>query len=246
MSRVHPYLVARLAAVVGPVAVAAILVPFRASFAATAAALLLTAVVVAAASTGDRVAGYVATVSATLSFDVLLTQPYGRLAITHRPDLETAICLFGVGIAVSEICVRSRHHRETASEEASYVGALHAVTELVASGGSQEEVVEVVRQRLVDLLSLRNCRFETTAADRPRFRIESTGEVLLGGSIWAVHAQGLPGPEIELPVRARGVAVGRFVLTPTPGQPVSQERRVVAVALADQVGATLGPRLRSA
>ena len=246
MNEARRYLVARLAAIAAPIAVAALLIPFRSSFAATAAALLLSAVVVGVASSGDRVAGYVATVSATLSFDVFLTQPYGRLAITHRPDLETAICLFVVGIAVSEICVRSRQHRQSADEEASYVGVLHSVTELVAAGASHDEVVEVVRRSLIDLLSLRDCRFEMTAADRPRFRIENTGEVLLGGSVWGVHRLGLPGPEIELPVRARGVAVGRFVLTPTPGDPVSRERRVVAVALADQVGATLGPQRRSA
>jgi hypothetical protein len=57
---------------------------------------------------------------------------------------------------------------------------------------------------------------------------------------------GLPGPEIELLVHDRGQTLGRFVLTPTPGFPVSLQRRVVAVALADQVGAVLRPRLRSA
>jgi Domain of unknown function (DUF4118) len=246
MSRDRSTPVARLAAIAAPIAVAAMLVPFRTNFAPTAAALLLTAVVVAAASSGDRVAGYLATISATLSFDVLLTEPYGRLAITHRPDLQTAICLFVVGSAVSEICVRSRRHRETASEEASYVGVLHQVIELVASGASRQEVVEVVRQCLIDLLFLRDCRVDLTTSAPPRFQIESTGEVLLGGSVWGVHTLGLPGPEIELPVRTRGAVVGRFVLTPTPGRPVSRERRVVAVALADQVGATFGPHLRSA
>ena len=36
--------------------------------------------------------------------------------------------------------------------------------------------------------------------------------------------------------------LGRFVLEPTPGVGVPLERRVVAVALADQVGAVLVPR----
>jgi K+-sensing histidine kinase KdpD len=244
VSEARRHLVARLVAVAAPVAIAALLVPFRASFAATASALLLTTVVVAVAVSGDRVAGYVATISATLSFDVFLTQPYGRLAITHRPDLETAICLFAVGLAVTEISVRSRHHREVAIEEASYVGVLHEVTELVASGTTRDEIIEVVRKDLIDLLHLRNCRFELRAAERPRFQIESTGEVHLGGSVWGVQSLGLPGPEIELPVRSRGTPAGRFVLRPTPGLPVPRERLVVAVALADQVGATLGPQLR--
>jgi len=246
MLRVHRKPVVRLAAIALPVIVAAVLVPFRTTFAATASALVLTAVIVLVATTGDRTAGYLATVSATLSFDVLLTQPYGRLAITHRPDLETAICLFVIGITVTEICVRSRFHRDTATEESEYVGVLHSTAELVASGVGQDEVVNVVRRYLIDLLHLRECRFDHTPTDRPRFRIESTGEVLLGGSVWGVHRLGLPGPEIELPVHAEGMSVGRFVLSPTPGLPISRERRVVAVALADQVGAAMRPHLRSA
>jgi len=61
-----------------------------------------------------------------------------------------------------------------------------------------------------------------------------------------VHRVGLPGPELELPVQGRGRILGRFVLKPTPGYPVSKQRRIVAVALAAQVGAALLPELRSA
>jgi hypothetical protein len=43
-------------------------------------------------------------------------------------------------------------------------------------------------------------------------------------------------------VLARGRPVGRFVLTPHPGVGVTLERRIVAVALADQVGGALGAR----
>jgi len=45
--------------------------------------------------------------------------------------------------------------------------------------------------------------------------------------------------QIDLVVHGRGRPHGRFVLTPTPGVPVSWDRRVVAVALADQAGAAL-------
>ena len=52
----------------------------------------------------------------------------------------------------------------------------------------------------------------------------------------------LPKEGIALPVLGRGEEVGRFVLEPTPGVGASLEERVVAVALADQVGAALvGP-----
>ncbi len=246
MLRRNPQAVTRIAGALLPIVVAALLIPFRATFAATAAALVLIAVVVGVSAPGDRVSGYLATISSTLSFDVFLTEPYGRLAITHRPDLETAVCLFVVGIAVTELSVRSRHHRVTATEEADHLTLLHSVSELAASGAPEEEVARVVREHLIQLLHLRSCRYTAGPTERPRFRIEDSGHVFLAGGLWPVHSMGLPGPEIELPVKAKGLTVARFVLTPTSGWPVSQERRLVAVALADQVGAALRPHLRTA
>ena len=112
MDRLRPYRdqLALVAAVVLPLGVAALLVPFRANFANTASALILVAVIVAVAALGNRFSGFVATLSATLWFDYFLTQPYQRLAITHRPDVETAVCLLVVGIIVTELAARNRHH----------------------------------------------------------------------------------------------------------------------------------------
>ena len=240
--------IAVAAAVILPLGVAAILVPFRAEFANTASALILVAVIVAVAALGNRFSGLVATVGATLWFDVFLTEPYGRLAITHRPDIEIAVCLFVVGIIVTELAARNRHHHASATEEADYVGLIYEVSELVASGVAATDVREQVRIALIDLLHLRACRYEENLDPdaRPMLRLEHDGQVLLGGRMWSVERMGLPGPEIELLVQRRGDTLGRFVLTPTPGYEVPLQPRVVAVALADQVGAALRPRLRSA
>ena len=248
MFRSHRDQIALAAAVVLPLGVAAILVPVRADFANTASALILVAVIVAVAALGNRFSGYVATVGATLWFDVFLTEPYGRLAITHRPDIETAVCLFVVGIIVTELAARNRHHHATATEEADYVGLIYEVSELVASGTPDADVREQVRIALVKLLHLRACRYEAGLDQdaRPMMRLEHDGYVLLGGRVWDVDRMGLPGPELELLVQHRGQVLGRFVLTPTPGHEVPLQPRVVAVALADQVGASLRPRLRSA
>ena len=235
-----------MGAVVLPVGLALLLVPFRATFASPAAALLLVAVIVAVAAVGDRLAGYLASVVATLSFDFFLTQPYQRFDITHRADLETAICLFLVGVVVTEIAVQSKRFHRAAREQSEFVGLIHSVSELATSGASQAEVLDVVCDDLVALLHLRACRYEPGQPARARMRIEHNGDVLLGGRVWGVHELGLPGAEVELPVQDRGLVVGRFVLTPTPAWPVSQQRRVVAVALSDQVGALLRPHLRSA
>ena len=243
--RLHRDPLALLAGIVLPLAVAAILVPFRLSFANTAAALILVAVIVAVAALGNRLAGFVATVSATVWFDFFLTRPYERLNITHRPDIETAVCLFVVGLIVTELAARNRYHYATAVEEADFVALIHDISELAASGSSSRDVVERVRQDLVPLLHLRECRYESGSTSHPMMRIEHDGQVVLGGRTWAVEQLGLPGPEVELLVQIQGRTLGRFVLTPTPGTPVSLERRVVAVAIADQVGPSLRPLLGS-
>ncbi len=243
--RLHRDQIALLAAVVLPLAMAAILVPFRSIFANTAAALILVTIIVAVAALGNRVAGIVATVSATVWFDFFLTRPYEKLAITHRPDIETAICLFVVGIIVTELAARNRYHRATAVEEADFVGLIHDVSELATSGASSREVVERVRKELIPLLHLQRCHYESGATKQPIMRLEHDGHVFLGGRTWAVDRLGLPGPEIELLVQIQGHALGRFILTPSAGTPVSHERRLVAVAIADQVGPSLRPLLGS-
>jgi K+-sensing histidine kinase KdpD len=229
-----------------PLGVAALLIPFRSDFASPAAALVLVAVVVAVAIAGHRVSGLVASVSATLWFDVFLTRPYERLAITHRPDIETAVSLFVVGVVVTELAARSRHHRQEATVEADYVGVLYQFAELAASSATVDEVIERGRGELIRLLDLRACRYETASSARPLHRLHHDGQVMLGNSVWEVEDIGLPGPELELLVYNKGQHRGRFVLTPSPGRPVSLRRRVVAVSICDQIGAALLPRLRSA
>ncbi len=248
MDRLRPYRdqLALATAVVLPLGVAALLVAFRANSANTASALILVAVIVAVAALGNRFSGFVATLSATLWFDYFLTEPYEKLAITHRPDIETAVCLFVVGIIVTELAARNRHHNVTAAAESDYVALIYEVSELVASGAPAPEVVERVRAALIDLLHLRACRYEDGPSTRPMMRLDHDAHVLLGGRLWSVDRMGLPGPEIELLVEHRGKTLGRFLLTPTLGCEVPLEPRVVAIALADQAGASLRPHLRSA
>lgn len=244
--RRHRDTAAKVGAVGLPLGVAAILVPFRSSFANTASALVLVAVIVAVAAIGNRTAGFLATMSATLWFDFFLTRPYERFAITHRPDIETAVSLFVVGIVVTELAVRNRHHSRAATEESDYVGLIYGLSELAASGTPAHQVIERARTELTDLLHLRDCRYESGLPERPGARIEHDGRVVLAGIVWDTDRMGLPGPELTLLVESRGQTLGHFVLTPTPGYPVPARRLVVAVTIADQVGAALRPRLRSA
>jgi hypothetical protein len=234
--------IANLCALLFPLAAAAALVPFRSNFALPASALVLVLVVVAVGAFGNRFAGLLAALSAAAWFDFFLTKPYETFNITYRPDLQTEISLLIVGLAVTEIAARSRGHREAASEEAHNVALIHDFTELVASGEPAQFVVERAAAELTALLGLKDCRFDTEMSERHPTRIEHSGVVALGGLRWGAHLSGLPGREVEFIVQYRGETFGRFVMTPTPGAPVSSDRLLVVAFIADQVGAALSAR----
>jgi hypothetical protein len=240
--RGHRAGIVMISALAAPLGVAALIVPFRASFASPAAALVLVAVVAAVAILGNRVAGSTAALGASIWFDFFLTKPYERLTISHRADIETAVSLLVVGIIVTELAARGRHHRNVASEEARYLTLLHETAGLVAAGTPAATVIERVRLVLVTLLDLRDCRYESSPSGRRRATIQSDGEVVYGAILWGASTMGLPGREVDLPIEYGGRSMGRFALIPSPGEPVSLERRIVAVALAAQAGSALAAR----
>lgn len=238
--------IALLGGVTLPLVAAAVLVPFRTKFADAAAALVLVTVVALVATLGTRLAGYVASVSASLWFDFFLTRPYDQVVITHQTDIEITVSLLLVGIAITEMAARSRRHYQRAEEEASHVELLYHVAELVASGASFDEVMGLVRTSLIELLHLRDCRFELGPGGESTGELQRDGRVVLGAIEWPVRVWGWPGRELVLPILDRGRAVGRLVLIPTPSEPVSLQRRLVAVALVDQLGSLVVLHRRSA
>jgi K+-sensing histidine kinase KdpD len=230
-----------LAGLCAPLALAAILVPFRSSFPNTDAALALLLVVVAVAANGDRLAGIVAAVSAAVWFDFFLTQPYERFSITSRTDIETTVLLLVVGVAVTELAVWGRRQRVAASRRAGYLDGLNSAAQAVAAGDSPAVLIEQVTGQLTQLLSLRWCRFQYGIAGigRPA-RLYDDGSVTVGHRTWDVDAAGFPGDtDLELLVESGGRFQGRFLMAPVPGARPTLEQRLLAVAFADQVGAAL-------
>ena len=225
----------RLAALGAPLVVAAVLVPFRDSFPGSDAALLMVVVIVAVAAAGDRLAGLLGAISAGLWYDFFLTRPYERFTISHRPDIETTVLLFVVGLGVTELSARGRDHRSLATEEANYVAQVHAVARMMAEGEDPEVVLARVGEALCVLLHLRSWEFDRAQSSGHPATISRTGDVELAGRRW----NSLPGRQVDLPIEYQGRRYGRFVLVPTPGVPVSRKRRLVAVTLADEVGAVL-------
>ena len=230
-----------LAGLCAPLALAAILVPFRSSFPNTDAALAMLLAVVAVAANGDRLAGILAAVSAAVWFDFFLTQPYERFSITSRTDIETTILLLVIGVAVTELAVWGRRQHLAASRRAGYLDGLNSAAQAVAAGDSPAVLIEQVTRRLTQLLSLRSCRFQYGVAGigQPA-RLHHDGSVTVGHRTWDVDAEGFPGDtDLELLVESGGLFQGRFLMAPVPGARPTLEQRLLAIAFADQVGAAL-------
>ena len=230
-----------LAAIAVPLALAAILVPFRSGFPNTDAALAMIVVVVAVAANGDRLAGVLAAVSAAVWFDFFLTQPYERFSITSRNDIETTVLLLVIGVAVTELAVWARRQHAAASRRAGYLDGISSAARAVAAGRSPSVLMEQVTGQLTALLALRSCEFQYGVAGLGRqARLGHDGSVAVEQRIWDVDARGFPpGMNVELLVESGGLLQGRFLMSPDDGARPTLEQRLLGVALADQVGAAL-------
>lgn len=235
------------AGLLGPLAAAAILMPFRTHFANTDAALVMLLVVVAVAVAADwnRLAGYLAALSTAAWFDFFLTRPYETFDITSRYDIQTTVLLLVIGVAVTELAVWGRREHAAASRRAGYLAGIGVTVESVAAGAGSSLIGEVSGQ-LTRVLSLRSCRWQYGVAGLGHpARLRHDGQVVAGDLTWDVTTAGLPpGTETELLVERGGLLPGRFLLLPRPGTRPTREQLQVAIALADQVGAALTPASR--
>ena len=229
----------------GTLLIAAALVPLRSHVDPTNVALLLMVVVVAGAALGGRTAAVVGSVVATLSFDFFYTKPYLSLVIDSRDDVETAAMLLLGGLIVGQVATRGRFNRAAAAQGRSEIARIRRVADEVARGGSAGQVIDAATRELVALLGLASCEFDRAEDTDELPRIERAGTVGHRSGVGARQHRfigggfALPEDGVALPVLHRGHEVGRFVLVPLPAVGVSLEARVVAVAIADHVGAAL-------
>lgn len=229
------------AAAVVPLLACALVVPFRDRIPNTNAALVLVLIVVAAAATGVRVAGITAAVSSAVWFDFFLAPPYQTLHIDNRADIETAVLLVLVGVAVTEIALWGHRRQAEASRQEGYLNGVAGTAGMVAAGAPRPEpLIESVADQLVEVLGIDDCRFDSgPVGDLPQ--LHPDGTVVRAGQAIDVDRHGLPtDTEIDLPVRYAGTARGHFLLVASTrvARPSATQRQV-AVLLADQVGAAL-------
>ena len=227
-------------AIAAPLAAAAILLPWRSSWSNTNVALLLVVVIVAVSAIGNRVAGALAAVGAAVWFDFFFTVPYERFTIGRSADLTTFILLLVVGVVVSQLAARARRLKVITITDESYLAQIHETAALAQSARSPDAVVEHVRDQLIEVLGLRDCRFEYGVLLGHPPRIEQDGTVMTRNGRWDVDLNGWPTGEIELRTFGNGQYYGRFMMTPKADAKPSLQARLVAVTLADAAGRALG------
>ncbi|HVN50992.1 MAG TPA: DUF4118 domain-containing protein [Acidimicrobiales bacterium] len=239
MKRVTTDRLAWAGALVGVPLVAAALIPARSHIVQANVALILVVAVVAVAVTGRRLAAAVAAVSAAFWFDFLFTVPYYSPRIASGDDALTAFLLLVVGLAVGQLAAWARTQREAARRGREDIGRIHYAAELAAQGESVDHLIMAVCLELRDLLFLRDCRFSYDVVDEHLPSLGHDGKVRWGDLGWGTETLGLPSKGVTLAAHGQGRVLGTFTLIPTPGVVVDEHRLVVAVALADQVGAAL-------
>jgi K+-sensing histidine kinase KdpD len=226
----------------GPIAIAGALVPFRNDIEHTTCVLILVVVVVLAAMAGGRATGALGAIVAAASFDFFLTKPYLSLRIEGAADIETTVMLLVIGLLVGEMVVWAKRSRRAAQQAAEEIGRFRRVSEQAAKGGSIDDLVHTVEAELIGLLHLETCHFEQGAPTTTQPRLERTGALTEHHRRFAGTEFALPREGVILPVIGNGRTLGHLVMEPEPDVGVSLESRVVAVALADQLGAVLATR----
>jgi hypothetical protein len=227
-----------------PIMAAAALVGVRGHIANTNVALILAVVVVAAGAQGGRVAGAVAGLTAAASFDFFHTRPYLSLLIHDGDDVEMTLLLLVLGLVAGQLAWRAGVAARQRDGGRGGLDQIRRLADRVAQGDESVDVIATARGDLIDLFHLVDCQFEAAPfhdrVDLPslerngvvahrRYRLQPDGDLEVE----------LPAEGIALPVLSRGQIVGRFILDFGPAAGATLEQRIVAIALADQVGASL-------
>ncbi|MDQ1511347.1 MAG: hypothetical protein QOG50_3191 [Actinomycetota bacterium] len=229
----------------GPIVLALVLVPFREDIDNANLALLVVLVVVLAAIVGDRAAAVLAAITGTMAFDFFLTRPYTSMRIESADDVEAVIILLAVGVLVGEVAARGRRSRRERDRAADAIARVHRVAARIAEGGPLDSdgrlrtVVDEVVGEVVALLQLHDCYVEFAPFQWPLPRLERSGAIETSEHQWSNGGFMLPEYGVGLPVLQAGTEVARLVLMGDPEVAVTIEERVVAVALADQLGSAV-------
>lgn len=206
-------------------------IPLRGGHSNVQVALALVVVMTVAGATGRRAAVLGATVAAGVAFTFFDTRPYDQLSIARQPDLATAVTLVVVGLLTGELGVRLTRTRRAESSATASLGQVRDAAALLAHGEELVVLIGAVAAEIGAASGATECWFsqEPLAAGTPVVGRDGTIE----------RRPRTPSADAALPVWALGQVVGHFLLRAPAGGALDASRLVVAVTLADQVGAAL-------
>jgi Domain of unknown function (DUF4118) len=228
--------------VLGALALSVAMIPLRDHLHNDNMALALVIPVLIAAVVGGRWAGALSAITGALCFDFFFTQPYQSLRIASGNDIASSVVLIIVALISAEVGIRARRGGHSARESRADLDRLYRVIDLAARGGDIEDVVSSARAELIGLFGLADCAFETATSESALPRLGIRGAIE-GAQLVATHTDFLlPPGGVELPVVGRGREFGRLVLFASESVRASLQKRLVAVAIADELGITLATR----
>ena len=225
--------------VLGALALSVAMLPLRGHLHNDNMALALVIPVLIGAVIGGRIAGALSAIAAALCFDFFFTQPYNSLRIAGSNDITSFIVLVLVALIAAEVGIRARRGSRSARESRSDLDRLCRVIELAARGSDIEDVISSARAELIGLFGLVDCAYETGASHATLPHLGVHGAIEGAPLIAEQHEFLLPPGGVELPVIGRGIEFGRLVLFASESVRAPLQKRVVAVAIADQLGITL-------
>jgi K+-sensing histidine kinase KdpD len=226
----------------GAMLLAFLLVPLRDHVPNADMALALVIPVLIGAIIGGRVAGLVSAVVAALCFDFVFTKPYLSLRIASKDDVATFVVLAIVALVAAELGVRARRGGADAREARSEIDRLYRVAELSSRGVELDDVVSAARAELMGLFQLVDCVYDPTPSGPELPRLGQRG-ALEHARLVAAGEFLLPTGGVEVAVKGRGRSFGRLVLYANDATRASLQKRLVAVAIADELGCALASRM---
>lgn len=233
----------RWGSVLLPIVVGAVLGLLRDTMDPSTAAMVLVLPVVAAAATGDRVAGVVAALAAAGSFDFFLTEPYYSFSIHRSSDLQLALALVVVGLAVTEIALWGRRQQAAAQRREGYISGLTHLLDLPADT-TEEARAAAIATAITTVLGADRCTWDPGRPQSNDAVVDADGQVTTGGRPVRVERVGLPTDGYAAVVVRRGTEiVGHFRVTASTHvvRPTPEQLRVAAL-LADRMADARAPR----
>src|SRR4051794_7282127 len=131
---------AYLAAIVVPLAVGALMIPLRDELDQSTALILVVPVLLVALAGGIG-PGLLAALSATVTFDVLLTRPYFGFAIHGDDDVVAAVTLLLVGATVGTVASRLARIDTRAGARRRTIGQITSFVNAVATQAADDATI---------------------------------------------------------------------------------------------------------